>query len=281
MTPDLVAMSAREWCAEVAARRAVSEAVQALMRLSSYASDLDGLSADAAVTQLRLSTHGVTYLNGGWQTIVNGLEQVARASGVAISLGRAVTRLECTPTRVVVAVGDDEIVGRSVVLAVGSPEATSRLLPEAVPEGLGPPVQATCVDYGLSDPPSHRFILGIDEPLYLSLHAPKAKLAPANHAVLCAMAYGPPAETSVDRLDQLVAISGVESSTILERRVLSSMIVAHSSPRPQSGLPGRPGINVPGMDNCFLAGDWVGKKGLLADAALASGLAAGNAAAQR
>ena len=281
MTPDLVALSAREWCAKVAARPAVSETVQALIRLSTYASDLDGLSADAAVAQLRLSTRGVTYLDGGWQTIVNGLEQVARSSGVAITVGRAVTHLERTATRVVVTAGDDEIVGRSVVLAVGSPQVTAHLLPEAVPESLGPPVQATCVDYGLSHPPSHRFILGIDEPVYLSLHAPKAKLAPANHAVLCAMAYGPPAETSVDRLDQLVALSGVESSTILERRVLSSMTVAHSLPRPRCGLPGRPGITVPGADNCFLAGDWVGEEGLLADAALASGLAAGTAAAQR
>jgi hypothetical protein len=281
ITPDLVAMSAREWCAKFAARQVVSEVVQALIRLSTYASDLDGLSADAAVAQLRLSTRGVTYLDGGWQTIVNGLEQVARASGVAISLGHAVTHLERTPTGVVVGVGDDEIVGRSLVLAVGSPETTARLLPGAVPEGLGAPAQATCVDYGLTVPPPHRFILGIDEPLYLSLHAPKAKLAPPNHAVLCAMAYGPPAETSVDRLDQLVATAGVESSTILERRVLSSMTVAHSLPRPKCGLGGRPGITVAGTDNCFLAGDWVGKEGLLADAALASGLAAGTAAAQR
>ena len=279
-TPDLVALSAREWCEKVAARPSVCEVLQALVRLSTYASDLDALSADAAVAQLRLSTRGVTYLDGGWQTIVNGLEGVARASGVQISLGRAVTHIERTPAGVFVGVGNDEVVGRSLVLAVGSPEVAARLLPGAVPGGLGAPVQATCIDYGLSSPPSRRFILGIDEPLYLSVHAPNAALAPPEHAVLCAMAYGPPRATSVDQLDQLVVTVGVESSTILERRVLSSMTVAYAVPTPRFGLRGRPGISVAGTDDCFVAGDWVGGQGLLADAALASGAAAGTAAAQ-
>jgi hypothetical protein len=109
----------------------------------------------------------------------------------------------------------------------------------------------------------------------------KAKLAPPDRAVLCAMAYGAPADDVVDRLDQLVATAGVEPSTVLERRVLSSMTVAHGAPRPHRGLGGRPAVTVAGTDNCFLAGDWVGAKGLLADAALTSGLAAGTAAAQR
>jgi hypothetical protein len=142
-------------------------------------------------------------------------------------------------------------------------------------------VQATCVDYGLSTPPPESFILGIDEPVYLSLHAPNARLAPPGGAVLCAMSYGSAGTESVERLDELSALAGADRSTILERRVLSSMTVAHAMPKPGSGLPGRPGISVFGTDNCFVAGDWVGEDGLLGDAALASGVAAGRAAALR
>jgi hypothetical protein len=95
------------------------------------------------------------------------------------------------------------------------------------------------------------------------------------------MSYGSAGTESVERLDELAALAGADRSTILERRVLSSMTVAHAMPKPGSGLPGRPGISVFGTDNCFVAGDWVGEDGLLGDAALASGVAAGRAAALR
>jgi hypothetical protein len=95
------------------------------------------------------------------------------------------------------------------------------------------------------------------------------------------MACGSAGKESVGWLDELAKIVGADQPMILERRVLSSMTVAHAMPKPGSGLPGRPGISVPGTDNCFLAGDWVGEHGLLGDAAIASGMAAGRATALR
>jgi hypothetical protein len=93
------------------------------------------------------------------------------------------------------------------------------------------------------------------------------------------MACGSAGKESVGWLDELAKIVGADQPMILERRVLSSMTVAHAMPKPGSGLPGRPGISVPGTDNCFLAGD--GELGLLGDAAIASGMAAGRPAALR
>ena len=49
------------------------------------------------------------------------------------------------------------------------------------------------------------------------------------------------------------------------------MTVAHSLPAPtDGGLSGRPGVQVDGCPNVFLAGDWVGSEGMLADASAAS-----------
>jgi len=42
---------------------------------------------------------------------------------------------------------------------------------------------------------------------------------------------------------------------------------------------GRPPVAVPGRPGVHVAGDWVGPRGLLADAALSSGAEAGRAAA--
>lgn len=47
------------------------------------------------------------------------------------------------------------------------------------------------------------------------------------------------------------------------------------------GLAGRPPVEVAHLPGVFLAGDWVGPVGLLADASLASGYAAGDAALHR
>jgi len=49
------------------------------------------------------------------------------------------------------------------------------------------------------------------------------------------------------------------------------MTVAHAMPRAEEGgLAGRPGVKLDGRPGVFLAGDWVGARGMLADAAAAS-----------
>ncbi len=280
-TPELVELSARAWTEQVTDREDVAELLQALIRLSTYASDLDELSADAAAVQLRLSTGGVTYLDGGWQSIVDGLVKAAYDAGVDVSHGGPVTGLDADATRIRVSVGEGTVIARSVVLAAGGPDDVERLLPGAVPGDLGSKVTATCVDFGVAAPAPVKFILGLDEPVYLSQHAPGANLAPPGRAVVCAMRYGGDGLAAVDGLDSMLALAGVSGDSVIERRVLASMTVAHGLPRPGRGMAGRPGTRVPGMPGCFLAGDWVGGIGLLADAAVASGIDAGRQASLR
>jgi hypothetical protein len=124
-------------------------------------------------------------------------------------------------------------------------------------------------------------VLGIDEPVYLSQHAPSARLAPDGGAVVCALRYGATGREAVGDLDSVLALAGVDPSNAVERRVLAAMTVAHALPRPGHGLAARPHVRVPDAPGCFLAGDWVGPVGLLADAALASGATAGREAARR
>jgi uncharacterized protein with NAD-binding domain and iron-sulfur cluster len=47
--------------------------------------------------------------------------------------------------------------------------------------------------------------------------------------------------------------------------------VTHAIVRAKDGgLPGRPRVDAPAINNVLLAGDWVGDQGMLADAAFAS-----------
>jgi hypothetical protein len=80
-------------------------------------------------------------------------------------------------------------------------------------------------------------------------------------------------------LDAHRRLAGVTDDDVLAERFLASMPVAGAVPRAvRGGLPGRPGTGATGTPGVHLAGDWVGPEGLLADAALASGAAAGRRA---
>ena len=57
-------------------------------------------------------------------------------------------------------------------------------------------------------------------------------------------------------------------------RFLARMVVAGAAPiAARGGLGGLPAVDATGLPGVYLAGDWVGPAGLIADAALASGRA--------
>jgi phytoene dehydrogenase-like protein len=151
------------------------------------------------------------------------------------------------------------------------------------------PVRAACLDLGLSalPVPSHTFAIGLDRPLYLSVHSAAAReLAPAGGALVHAARYLHPDESEDrDRLQRelealLDCVQPGWQRRVVSRKLLIGATVSHWLPEARTGgLAGRPGPEVAGMPGLLVAGDWVGSQGQLADAALASGRAAGRAAA--
>ena len=112
--------SIKEWIEQRARSKRVREFIAMLMRVSTYSADLSVLSARAALAQFRsATTGGVLYLDGGWQTLVAGLEQRARQLGVEIRTGEPVETLRA-------------IEADGVVLAV-SPAAVERITGRRLP----------------------------------------------------------------------------------------------------------------------------------------------------
>ena len=141
---------------------------------------------------------------------------------------------------------------------------------------------AACLDLGVTRVPDPGYVLSLDEPVYATVQAPPARQAPAGGAVVAAIRYGTRG-ASIDRadLEALVATAGVGAADVATRRFLASMTVTGVMPTASTGgLAGRPGIEDTGVPGVTIAGDWVGPVGLLADAALASGHAAGSRAGQ-
>jgi phytoene dehydrogenase-like protein len=149
------------------------------------------------------------------------------------------------------------------------------------------PVKAACLDLGLRRLPDPRrlFVVGIDRPLYFSVHSASARLAPQGAAVIHVAKYLGPDDQKADAKAveaELEAFCDVVQpgwrDEVVERRYLPSMMVTGALV--EAGR-GRPGPEVAGVPSLLVAGDWVGSESMIADAAMASGRLAGTIAASR
>ena len=287
-TAPLMNMSVREWLDRNVSHREVQDFILAAFRVATYTNAPDFMSAGTAIEQLKKAQDkSVLYLDGGWQTLVDGLREAALKSGVAIeteSRVEAVTR-DAGGAVDGVRLADGRALRASSVVIAASPSVAASLVQDSERTSLARwadeaiPVRAACFDVALSSLPAPRatFALGIDRPLYLSVHSATAKLAPQGGALIQVAKYLEPnhrdsAQTVERELEgALDLIQPGWRDVIVHLRFLPDMIVMNASPLASlGGTQGRPGPEVPGVPGLFIAGDWVGKEGLLVDAALAS-----------
>lgn len=284
-TRELDRMSLEQWIEQNVGGRA-RRIVRYLFRLSTYSTDFHLLSAGAAIDQVVFSLRkGVWYLDYGWQTLVDGVrDALLRSGGQVLANSRAVS-VEQVASGVRTRLADGtELTSNSVILAV-EPLAAKELLhlPDDEPlvewHANHRPVRAACLDVALSrlPRPENRLVLGTDQPLYYSLHSAAAKLAPTGVSVVHVAKYlsatdVTSAEANRAQLeDYLDRIQPGWREFVVARRFLPSMVVAQSMPEAKSGgTAGRPGVEIAGQSRVFLAGDWVGPRHMLLDAAIAS-----------
>ncbi len=274
-TATLGSITFADWVADQELPPDAEALVHMLSRVSSYANAPQLASADVVVAQMQIAmAHGVRYLHGGWQSLVDSL-----AAGVRIER-RAAVEIGNDGAAVVVRCADDSrVIASACVVAAGGPAAAATLLGRA-PFDVGPPVEAACLDLGTSRPSSPGLLLGVDQPLYLSNHCPPARLAPdGQHVVHVARYLAPddaaPFDAQRAELHAHAARAGLTSEHIVQQRYLHRMtVVSALAVARNGGLPGRPTVNDSGLDGVFLAGDWVGPHGHLLDASIASAEAA-------
>ncbi|WP_437598692.1 FAD-dependent oxidoreductase [Sorangium sp. So ce590] len=278
----LAAVPVSAWLRDAFRTPEVRRFIGMLVRLTTYCADADRQSAGAALAQVQLAlSQGVLYLDGGWQTLVDGLRGAVEAAGVEILTGARATRVAVEGGAVsFVELANGDRLGAGAVLLAASPRAAAALAPD-VPElaahaERAVPVRAACLDVALSrlPRPRFRFVMGIDRPLYLSLHSGVARLAPEGGAVFHAAQYGPElagGDAERELQDLLERAQPGYRDVLVERRFLPSLVVSNAVVAAEGGgYAGRPGVRVPEVDGLFLAGDWVGSTGMLADASLGS-----------
>jgi phytoene dehydrogenase-like protein len=273
--------SAEEWVESLGGRHDLSDLARMLIRVTTYVTDLEAMPAGFAISRVKGARRGVSYLDDGFASLVDGLSSAASAAGATIREHQVAVGISAVPGGWEVALADGQLLpAAAVVVAVDGPATARELLPidPGWPE-LGPPVTAACLDLGLSGP-ARSAVIGVDQPFYLARHCPPGNLAPAGGSVVHVMRYG--ARTpELDRaeLRQFATLAGITDDQIVEERFLAVHVVTHVLPGPEDGLAGRPAVAVPGSPGLYLAGDWVGPSGWLSDAAMASGQRAGLLAA--
>lgn len=255
----------------------------ALVRLTSYADLPERLSADAAAQQLHLGGRGVRYLDGGWASLVAALRRRAEEAGARIAVGSRVVAISGGPGSAPIVETADGVttLAAGVVLAVGSARAEQRLLGSAGDPSPALAARAACLDVALSRlPRPTAFALGLDQPLYLSVHSAAARLAPPGGAVVHVMRYlgaaQPDPAAHREELERLLdLVQPGWRDAVVAARFSPSLTVTDELPLAESGgLPGRRPVAVGGLCALVRAGDGVGAVGMLADAALGSAAAA-------
>ncbi len=281
--------SMQEWIDGRSQVRDTRALLELMSRIATYCGDLDALDASAGVAQVvQAMTHGVVYLDDGWQQLVDALADVVKARGVQVHSRAKVEAIGARDDGVVVRTASGDLDADAVVHAAGGPADLDAVLhgtSAAVRDWAKQerPVAASTLDLALRalPVPDRRITMGLDEPIYLSVHTPYARLVPDGPGEVAHLLwYGETTDDPRPRLEGLLdcAQPGWRDQ-LVDARYGRRQVVAHGRPLPGIGFQGRPPVVVPDIPGLFVAGDWVGPDGLLADAVFASGRSAGLAAA--
>jgi phytoene dehydrogenase-like protein len=287
-THSVMRVSVREWLNRHITHREVQDFLLAALRIATYTNAPDLLSAGAALRQLQLAfAKGVLYLDGGWQTMVDGLRDAALQASVEIATGTKIERIKRDAGGAArrVRTADGQVVSATNIVIAAGPTVAASLVERGEHTQLvhwanaAIPVKAACLNIALHRLPTPKalYAFGIDRPLYLAVHSASARLAPAGGALIHVAKYLAPdddqAPEQVEReLESLLdLVQPGWRGAVAHRRFLPAMTVMHAmATAHQGGTAGRPDPQVEDVPGLYVVGDWVGAEGLLVDASLAS-----------
>jgi phytoene dehydrogenase-like protein len=264
-----------------------AEIIKTIIRLNTYANDPDIQSIGPVLHQIYVASQagGVMYLDGGWQTLVDGLLTVAKNASAKIVIGKKAINVKRTDSSgwQVLLDNKTEVSAKTVVIAAGPNDAYSLFDDNERPDTLSKaakeakPIRLVCLDVALSSLPDKDtlFALGVDRPLYFSVHSAYAKLAPKDGALIHVAKYlgtsiqPKPREDQPELEEFLDLLQPGWKQVLVKKRPLPNMVVSNALvTAADGGLGGRPDTKI--AENLYIVGDWVGKEGLVSNASVAS-----------
>ncbi len=280
-------VTVQEWLEQAIAREPVRRVIAAVARTLAYSAALDLVSAELFLDRLQRSLrHPVHYVDGGWQSLVDALRQAAEAAGARTVTGARVEGVEHAGGQVTgVRLREGDLVRASAVIVATTPTEALQLVDGGAYPALRTivdalvPARVACLDVALCHLPNarHTVVQVVDRPLFLSTQSAYAQVAPTGAALVSTFKQldpRQPSDADADERDLEGLLDAAQPGwgDVLVKRVYLPRIEAVGTlvTAASDGFAGRPGVPVPGLANLYLAGDWVGPEGFLADASLAS-----------
>lgn len=278
--------SVADWLSCLASDAAARRLLGPIVRLATYADADEEQAADVLTEALRAGR--VRYLDGGWDALVQRLHRAADAAGASVVLGAPVASVRREHAWIVTTRDGVRREATDVIVATGGPATAAALVADDTAADTlqhwadrAVAGRMASLDVALARRPAGpTLVLGVDEPLYLSVPSDRSRIAPPGGAVVQAARFLPlgghaPDGTRDDLESLLDRVLDGWRDLLVHARYLPDLTVTHDGGLATAGgRRARPGPAVPGVAGLYVAGDWVGTQGTLAQASIASGAAA-------
>lgn len=283
---SLAHTSIQEWLESTIKRPQIRQFMASLARVLVYSAALELVSAEVFITKFQLSLkHPVHYVEGGWQTLIEGLRRVAEQAGVHIVTGSRVTSVEYQNGQVQgVQLSDNSTLAASNVILATNPQDAVKLLDGGayapLHEIVDPliPARVACLDVALRRLPEPRYpvVQDLEHPRFMSAQSRYTRVTPEDGALISTFKQLDPLHPTDPKQDEreledlLDTVQPGWRDVLVKRIFLPRIEAIGMLPTASTGgYAGRPGVKVPGIANLYLAGDWIGE-GFLSDPSMAS-----------
>jgi phytoene dehydrogenase-like protein len=281
---SLVGTSLQDWLDQSVVHPVVRQFVEAAARLATYTHAPQLL--DAGITlELVGKRPDALRIDGGWQTLVDGLATTARQAGAQLETRARVVAIETGQDCHLIRLADGSTFQANAVVLALEPALAAQLVinePQEILRSYAEqtiPLYAACLDIALQRLPNpERFtVLHLERPLFYANHSHNIRLAPEGGALLHLIKYlGPDEKSNADDdraeleawLDQLQP--GWREEVVARQFLPHILISSDMLQARRKGLAGRPGPAVPSVNHLYVTGDWVGAVDHLANASLVS-----------
>lgn len=248
-----------------------------------YSTALDLVSAEVFISKFQLVLKNpVVYIDGGWETFVQGLRDLAERSGAHIVSGTRVETVEHENgfVRGVILRDGKRVAAQSVIVALAPKDAVKLVDHEPLRQIVDSliPAQVACLDVALSELPNsrHTIVQDMDGPRFMSTQSLYSRVATDGGELIYTFKQldprqqSDPHEDERDLEDLLDRAQPGWRDVLVKRQFLPRIDAVGMLPTASGGgYAGRPRPEVPGIEKLYLAGDWIGS-GFLADPSFGS-----------
>lgn len=274
-------ISIRNWMELYVQDPMVRNILYAFLRTATYIIAPELQVAGPVLKQLQLVLNDVVYLDHGWGSLIEELQQLARQNHVEWRTNQQVASIKHQDQTIQsVLLNDGTIIEATNIILTTPPKVASELVPYSEQTSIytwkeqAIEVTAACLDIGLRrlPNPKHQFILGLDQPVLFTNQSRAAKLSEDGTQVVHLIKYQGP-ETNPKKDEQMLeeALDLVQPgwrNECVVRRYLPKLTITYDFPHMNRRV--QPGPAIPEIKGLYIAGDWVTHGESLVDASVAS-----------